>query len=132
MRVIGLGGGRHPRSSLQTAQRRSQPAGAAIEKPGKVQDLTRLMLNFGKLKLLLMPKANLRILPPYLSFQEWECSVCKTKFSFKSHNVRDDNAARALKAVLFKEWDEHLEKEHRRQWDAMQAKKARRQNRSDR
>ena len=74
-----------------------------------------------------MPKANLRILPPYNSFQEWECSVCETRFSFKSHHVRDDNSAGALKTALFKEWDEHLMKEHRRQWDAVQAKKAKRE-----
>jgi transposase-like protein len=76
-----------------------------------------------------MPKANLRVLPPYDSFQEWKCSVCKTTFSLQSHSVRDENSVRALKAALFKEWDEHLRKEHRRQWDAEQAKKAKRAKR---
>jgi hypothetical protein len=79
---------------------------------------------------LFMPKANLWILPPYNSFPEWECSVCKTKFSFKSHNVRDDNSAQVLKAALFKEWDQHVQKDHRRQWDTMQAKKAKREAKS--
>lgn len=76
---------------------------------------------------LFMPKANLRILQPYDSFQQWQCSVCKTRFSLKPHKVRDENSVRALKAALFKDWDEHLKKEHRRQWDAEQAKKARRE-----
>jgi hypothetical protein len=71
-----------------------------------------------------MPIAHLRGLPGPL-FQEWECSVCKVRFPFRCENLSDAKSVREQKTVLSKEWDEHLQKEHRRQWDSSGARRTR-------
>ena len=76
-----------------------------------------------------MPKANLRQLPGPI-FQEFECSVCKARISKKyTGTLNDEQKAREQETAIFKLWDEHLYTAHRRQWDAEQAKNAKRQAR---
>ena len=70
-----------------------------------------------------MPKANLYSVPGGPPFQEFECSICKTRFSFKVEVV-DPKAAAILKAAIFKEWDAHLYLAHPHQWECEQKKKA--------
>ena len=73
-----------------------------------------------------MPKANIRPVPGTPPFEEFECSVCKTKFA----GIRDASdlssveATGVFKVALFKKWNEHLYAAHRRQWEAVQKKKA--------
>jgi hypothetical protein len=74
-----------------------------------------------------MPKANLRPVPGSPPFQDFECSICKTRFSFKAE-VADPKAAVVLKTAIFREWDAHLFNSHRRQWEFEQKKKAKREN----
>jgi hypothetical protein len=40
--------------------------------------------------------------------------------------LADGKSVATLKAAIFKEWDAHLYSAHRRQWDFLQAKKAKR------
>jgi hypothetical protein len=77
-----------------------------------------------------MPKANLRPVPGSPRFQDFECSICKTRFSFKGE-VADPKAVAVLKAAIFREWDAHLYNAHRRQWNFQQEKKAKRENASE-
>ena len=74
-----------------------------------------------------MPKANLRQLRGGAPLQDFECSVCKQRISRKRENFADEKTVAAHKAAIFKEWDAHLYSAHRRQWDAEQAKKAKRE-----
>jgi len=76
-----------------------------------------------------MPKANLRPLPGKI-FENFECSVCKTKISRNYSPKLDENLAREQKAVIFKLWDEHLYLAHRRQWEFQRAKREKIRNRS--
>jgi len=63
-----------------------------------------------------MPKANLRVLhSPAGPFHKAECSACGEKF-YVSPGVPD------FKGDMLKQFDAHLFREHRRQWDARQAK----------
>ncbi|MGA7924732.1 MAG: hypothetical protein WCA20_01920, partial [Candidatus Sulfotelmatobacter sp.] len=73
-----------------------------------------------------VPKANLRPVPGTQPFQEFECSVCKTKFAGISgaSDISNMEAAGAFKASMFKKWGDHLHTAHRRQWEAEQKKKA--------
>jgi len=70
-----------------------------------------------------VPKANLRPVPGSPPFQEFECSICRTRFSFKVE-VGNPKAPAALKAAILKEWDAHLYAAHGRQWGFEQKKKA--------
>jgi hypothetical protein len=70
-----------------------------------------------------VPKANLRPVPGSPPFQEFECSVCKARFSFKFELV-DRETPGVLKTTIFKEWEAHLYDKHRLQWDAVQRKRA--------
>jgi hypothetical protein len=69
-----------------------------------------------------VPKANLRPVPGSPPFQEFECSICKTRFSSKAE-VDGPKAGAILKAAIFKEWDAHLHVAHPRQWESEQKKK---------
>jgi hypothetical protein len=51
--------------------------------------------------------------------------VCKRRFVFELDNLPDAEAVQELKVALLNEWDEHLQKKHRRQWDSREAKHAR-------
>ncbi len=75
-----------------------------------------------------MPKANLIPLPGRI-FENFECSVCKTKISRNYDNPKyDENLTREQKAAIFNMWDEHLYIAHRRQWDFQKAKRAKIKN----
>jgi hypothetical protein len=73
-----------------------------------------------------VPKANLRPVPGTPPFQEFECSVCKTKFAgiTGASDISSVEAAGAFKAAMFKKWSGHLHTAHPRQWEAEQKKKA--------
>ena len=73
-----------------------------------------------------VPKANLRPVPGTPPFQEFECSVCKTKLAGISgaSDISTIEASGAFKAALFKRWSDHLHAAHPRQWEAEQKKKA--------
>jgi hypothetical protein len=73
-----------------------------------------------------MPKANLSPIRGGAPFQDFECSVCKAIISRKCDTLADGKSVAALKATIFKEWDAHLYSAHRRQWDFLQAKIAKR------
>jgi hypothetical protein len=73
-----------------------------------------------------MPKANLRPVFGGAPFQDFECSVCKVRFSGKC-NVADPKTVAVLKASIFKQWDAHLCNAHRQQWDFQRKKKAKRE-----
>lgn len=73
-----------------------------------------------------MPKANLRPVFGGAPFPDFECSVCKAKFSGKC-NVVDPKTVAVLKASIFKQWDAHLYSAHRQQWDFQQRKRAKRE-----
>jgi hypothetical protein len=63
-----------------------------------------------------MPKVNLRVLySPLGPFRKAECSVCGEKF-YASPEVMD------FKEDMLKQFDAHLFREHRRQWDVQQRK----------
>lgn len=75
-----------------------------------------------------MRKANLRALPGKI-FENFECSVCKTRISCHYDNSKNaENLAREQKAAIFKLWDEHLYAAHRRQWEFQKAKRAKIKN----
>jgi len=66
-----------------------------------------------------MPKANLRVLDSTAGpFHKAECSVCGEKF-YVLPEIKD------FKEDMFKQFDAHLFREHRRQWDAKQRKSIR-------
>ena len=67
-----------------------------------------------------MSMAHLKGLPGPL-FEEWECSACKTRFLFQCENLSDQKSVREQRIALSKEWDEHLQKEHHRQWISKEA-----------
>jgi len=73
-----------------------------------------------------VPKANLRPVPGTPPFQEFECSVCKTKLAGISaaSDISTVEAAGVFKAAMFKRWSDHLHTAHPRQWEAEQKKKA--------
>jgi hypothetical protein len=75
-----------------------------------------------------MPKANLRSVPGSPPFQDFECSVCKARLSFKFEVAKveaaDPRVPAALAAAIWKEWDAHLFNSHLRQWEFEQKKKA--------
>jgi len=62
-----------------------------------------------------------------LPLQDFECSVCKEKLSLRIESFANGKIVAAHKAAIFKEWDAHLNRAHRRQWDSEQAKKAKRE-----
>jgi hypothetical protein len=70
-----------------------------------------------------VPKANLRPVAGSPPFEEFECSICKARFSFKVE-VAGPKAGSILKAAIFKEWDAHLHVAHPHQWEYTQKKKA--------
>jgi len=66
-----------------------------------------------------MPKANLRVLDSTAGpFHKAECSVCGEKFYVlpETNDFKED---------MFKQFDAHLFRAHRRQWDAKQRKSIR-------
>jgi hypothetical protein len=77
----------------------------------------------GSWETVFVPKANLRPVPGSPPNQEFECSICKTRFSFKVE-VADPKAGAILKAAIFKEWEAHLHVAHPFQWECEQKKKA--------
>lgn len=74
-----------------------------------------------------MPKANLRQIRGGVPFQEFECSVCKRRITRKCADLTGEKMLSVHKAAIFKEWDAHLYSAHRRQWDALQAKRVKRE-----
>jgi hypothetical protein len=69
-----------------------------------------------------MPKANLRPLQSARGpFHKAECSVCGEKF-----HVASDS--KDFKEDMCKQFDAHLFSSHRKQWDAQQRKKAKRED----
>jgi len=68
-----------------------------------------------------MPKANLRVLHSSAGpFHKAGCSVCREKF-YVSPEIKD------FKEDMLKQFDAHLFREHRRQWDARKRKSRRTQ-----
>jgi hypothetical protein len=67
-----------------------------------------------------MPSPFLRTSGPPTRY--FYCSLCKTKFesTFPENNVAEE------KAVLMKEWEQHLQSAHPRQWERELKKRARR------
>ena len=74
-----------------------------------------------------MPKANLRQVRGGAPLQEFECSVCKTRFFRRCANLADEKAVAELKSAILSDWEVHLYRAHRRQWDAEQKKQAKRE-----
>jgi hypothetical protein len=74
----------------------------------------------------LVPKANLRLVPGKGPFREFECSICKTRFA-GILDISDLQAVGILKAAMFRRWDAHLYAVHRRQWDFQQKRNAKRE-----
>ncbi len=74
-----------------------------------------------------MPKASLRALPGKI-FENFECSVCKTRIPAITTPKDSENITREQKAATFKLWDEHLYAAHRRQWEFQKAKRVKIKN----